>query len=523
MPDRATGVLVIGMDAADPALLRAWAADGTLPNIRALMDHGLVGDTRSLDGFFVGSTWPSLYTGVSPGRHGFHYQLQIEPGTYRYHERAAGAFVKSPPLWTTLSRAGRRVAILDVPLSRIDPELNGIQIVEWGGHDALFPFQTIPPDLADRIAAVAGHHPLRHACDAIRRSPKDYRDFIEHLVRGARARTALTTHLLGDEPWDLVFQVFTESHCAGHQGWHLHATDHPGHDPAVRAVTGDPLRVVYSAIDTGIGELVQAAGNATVILVAAHGMSHWFGANFLLQEILFRLGVSVRPAEEQSSREIPSLVRTGWRRLRNRLPALLRPRRSSLPSLGVDPERSRCFMVRNGLATGGIRLNLVGREPRGLLERGPDADRFVSELVAALEEIIDDRTGRPVIKRILRTSDLYSGGSLDELPDLLLDWDDQIPTGSTQIAGGAAASVRVRSPRIGVVEGVNKFGRTGEHRIGGLLVAHGPGIRPGLLGRTVSIMDLAPTIAALLGVGMAETDGVVIPELLGTGGDRGQS
>jgi predicted AlkP superfamily phosphohydrolase/phosphomutase len=522
MRSRATNVLVIGMDAADPALLRAWAAEGVLPNIRALMDHGLVGDTKSLEGFFVGSTWPSLYTGVSPARHGFHYQVQIEPGTYRYHEPAAGAFVKSPPVWTTLSRAGRRVAILDVPLSRIDPEVNGIQIVEWGGHDALFPFQTVPPALADRIVEVVGGHPLRHACDAIRRSAEDYRDFIEHLVRGARSRAALTTHFLRDDPWDLVFQVFTESHCAGHQGWHLHATDHPGHDPAVRAVTGDPLRLVYSAIDAGIGEVVEAVGDATVILIAAHGMSHWFGANFLLQEILFRLRVSAPAAESEPPGAIGSLARAGWQRLRNRPPASLRARRSSLPSLGVDPERSRCFMVKNGLATGGIRLNLVGREPRGLLERGRDADQFVDELTAALQEIIDDRTGRPVIKRVMRTSDLYSGACFDELPDLLVDWDDAIPTGSTQVAGGAAALVRVRSPRIGVVEGVNKFGRTGEHRIGGLFVARGAGIQPGLLGRTVSIMDLAPTIAAILGVDMPGTDGVVIPELLGSGGDRGR-
>lgn len=214
---------------------------------------------------------------------------------------------------------------------------------------------------------------------------------------------------------------------------------------------------------------------------------------------------------------VRSLVRAAWRRLPSRLPAWLRTRGSSLPSLGADPERSRWFKAKNGLATGGIRLNLVGREPRGLVKRGREADQFVGELVAALEEIIDDRTGRPLIKRVMRTSALYSEECLDELPDLLVDWDDATPTGSAQIAGGASALVRVRSPRIGVVEGVNTYGRTGEHRIGGLLVARGAGIRPGPLGRTASIMDIAPTIGALLGVDMPRTDGVVIPELLGPG------
>ena len=52
------------------------------------------------------------------------------------------------PFWSHLSRAGRRVAILDVPLTRIDPSINGLQVVEWGGHDSVYGFQTWPPGVA---------------------------------------------------------------------------------------------------------------------------------------------------------------------------------------------------------------------------------------------------------------------------------------------------------------------------------------------------------------------------------------
>ena len=31
-----TRLLILGMDAAEPELLRAWSADGTLPNLAAL-------------------------------------------------------------------------------------------------------------------------------------------------------------------------------------------------------------------------------------------------------------------------------------------------------------------------------------------------------------------------------------------------------------------------------------------------------------------------------------------------------
>jgi arylsulfatase A-like enzyme len=67
------------------------------------------------------------------------------------------------------------------------------------------------------------------------------------------------------------------------------------------------------------------------------------------------------------------------------------------------------------------------------------------------------------------------------------------------------------------VEGTNLFTRTGDHRIGGLFVADGPGIRPGALDRVVSTMDFAPTLAAMLGVPPSPGDGRVIQEIAGGG------
>src|SRR5437899_4652838 len=78
-----TRLLLLGFDAANSDLIRRWAADGTLPHLRALMDRGLVGDTLTVEGF-IHATWPSFHTGTSPGRHGYHYVAQVKSGTYQY-------------------------------------------------------------------------------------------------------------------------------------------------------------------------------------------------------------------------------------------------------------------------------------------------------------------------------------------------------------------------------------------------------------------------------------------------------
>jgi predicted AlkP superfamily phosphohydrolase/phosphomutase len=76
-------VLVLGIDAGSAPLIEAWAAEGVLPNLRALMARGVVGRTESVEGFFVGSTWPSFYTGASPAEHGIHSLVQLRAGTCR--------------------------------------------------------------------------------------------------------------------------------------------------------------------------------------------------------------------------------------------------------------------------------------------------------------------------------------------------------------------------------------------------------------------------------------------------------
>jgi predicted AlkP superfamily phosphohydrolase/phosphomutase len=513
-------VVVLGIDAASPALVSRWMDDGTLPNLSALRARGRYGDTRGIDGFFVGSTWPSLYTATNPARHGVHYGLQLRPGSYEFQDPASGDFVHGEPFWSRMSRAGRRIAILDVPLSRLDSSMNGIHVVEWGGHDAIFGFSAWPPSVETTIATEFGAHPAGPSCDAARRSPQDYERFVDALVRGVHTRTALTHRFLAGGDWDFFMQVFTESHCAGHQCWHLHDRTHPAHDTQTVARTGDPLLAVYGAIDAAIGDIIAAAGKATIIVFAAHGMAHWYGAGFLLRDILFRLNVA-RPVATPATR--PGIARKLWRSIpaatRERLAPLrdlilgARPAIAQAHSIGVDPAASRCFAVPNGLAVGGIRLNVAGREPHGTLH-AEEIDAFCRSLSESLLEIVDERTGRPLVQRVLRTASSYRGDRLDALPDLLVEWSDDVATGSTSVGSGTGARVRAHSPVIGSVEGMNDYGRTGEHRRDGFVIAAGPGITAAPLGSTPSIVDLAPTFCALVGVPFPDVDGRPIPELI---------
>src|SRR6266545_1753245 len=63
-------VLVVTFDAAEARIMLDLAARGEAPNIATFVEGGFAADVANPDGIYVGATWPTLFTGTSPGRHG---------------------------------------------------------------------------------------------------------------------------------------------------------------------------------------------------------------------------------------------------------------------------------------------------------------------------------------------------------------------------------------------------------------------------------------------------------------------
>ncbi|MEW6273095.1 MAG: alkaline phosphatase family protein [Thermodesulfobacteriota bacterium] len=486
-------VLFIALDAASRDLVRTWCDEGLLPNLRALARAGASGPTVNAPAVYTGSLWPSVWTGTTPGRHGCYYCEQLEPGTYEIRE-FVGRNVEQEPFWNALSRAGRRVALLDVPKAAPCEDLNGVQVVDWGTHDADVPACSYPPALIEEIHARHGASPFRR-CDWVIDRADGERTLREELLWRIDAKVAIAEDLLRREPWDLFMVGFGDSHCVGHQCWHLHDPSHPRHDPALRAALGDPIRDVYEALDRAVGRLLAHAGpDTTVLVLCSHGMAAHYDATYLLDDVLRRLEGTRAPA----SRALLDRARRLWKRLPLRFTerfARLARAVDRLPDAS-DRSRRRCFVVPTNANSAGIRLNVVGREPAGLLRRGREADEFVAWLAGELGKLTEASSGRPLVKEVLRSAQLFPGEHTDLLPDLFVRWHRDAP-----IHGAS-------SPSIGTLVAEDRSTRrTGDHRNGGLYLVRGPGIAPGGELPPARDEDFAPTLAALLGVPLAGVDG----------------
>ena len=265
-------------------------------------------------------------------------------------------------------------------------------------------------------------------------------------------------------------------------------------------------------------------------------MAHNVGVDFLLEKILENLKVLKRQPEaaaveeKEMTKKILHAARGGWHILPSPVQAALKPalypflnsvRRpvsvddSTLLSSGIDLEESKCFPHNNGSLVSGIRVNLSGREPAGLIEPGEELNDFCRQLTGDLTDIVDRITRRPMVKRVMRTSDLFQGEYIAHLPDLLVEWNKDIRIGSKTVRDDASCQVQVISDKIGLVDGEYTYCRTGGHRPEGLFAVLGAGIRPGTVGRTVSIMDFAPTFLDWFGLANDDLDGRPLEEVTG--------
>ena len=492
-------VLFVGLDSADPDCIRTWMQEGKLPNLARIKRKGAWGSPEGPKGLGSGALWPSLCTGVTPAIHGRYFFQQVGRGSYR-SVKFESDDLHFPMFWDALSRSGRRIAVIDIPKMRLSPDLNGLQLIDWMVHDAEPHPRSVPPQLVEQVWAVYGKDPIGD-CDGSHRGVEDFRKLRDGFLRKVEAKTRFCTDQLSASDWDLFIAVYGETHCVAHQLWHAHDQTMPNYDPKLAGALGNPVLEVYQAIDEGIGRMMEAAGeDATVMVFAGPGMGPNFSGNYILDEVLQRLEQG--PMRTMSG--AVELARKGWRKLPLKLRKRFRRAGSGTGDGMIAQLRARrkCFTVPHNDLAGAIRINLEGREPHGLV-RPAHYDRFCAELTHKLMQIVNVDTGRPIVREVMRTRDIYAGPFVDDMPDLLVHWVREKPIREAA------------SPDIGRVRGPLPH-RSGDHHAECAFYAAGAQVSRGAIGRPISVMDFPATIGALLGVPLHGLTGTVITELVAT-------
>lgn len=537
-----TPVVAIGLDAADPVLLERYMEAGHLPVLAGLRKNGAYARLTTFDYCRAEASNTTFLTGCSPARHGYWSPFRFK--TDYTCETTPYEFADFQPFYGL--GPDYRVAVFDMPQSKLSDKVNGIQVLGWGAHSPRCPSHSSPPELFKDIVAKHGEHPTLRKDDVP--SMGDAQAML-HLQRGLETgverRAATCEDLLTREPWDLFLTYFSEIHSGQHYFWHLSHPDHPLYQ-YFGTPGDDPLLRLVQAVDRALGRIVAVTPpHARLVVFSDHGMESNttdVPSTVFLPELLYRLA---HPGKYGLARGIPGTTPPPVMK-----PSAKRSWRSTLYGLKEDPNPITRWLRQhmstpdfhykiekrlglNGVplcpddcplgsqppmwyhpawkdmkafalpsfSEGYVRLNIRGREKNGLIEPN-DYEAACAEITAELHRLTDARTGKPAVRRVVRTRKGPHGPAMEgERPsdaDLIVIWDNvPIDVVDHPTAG-----------RIGPVP----FKRSGSHVNRGFLLASGPGIEQGGRLPEAHSLDISPTILTLLGAPIpAHFDGTPLP------------
>lgn len=430
-------LLAIGIDAAEGRLVRHLIAEGRLPSLARLVASGRWGRVASPATVGSGAVWPTFVSGMAPDEHGLF-------GEFAWNADAMGlerpAFETLAPFWRQLTGPDRTVAVVDVPFAPVTTGQPGlVEISDWGAHDWMGGRRVIqPPDLAHALAdLLATPHPLA-AGPVDSQAPGDVeglRHVIRALLAGIRMRGDLLRRLAAVTSPALLLGVFTEAHRASHLLWHTLDTAHPVWQEGLGALPDDVMRGlvdVFAAIDDQIGRLIDDVQPSGTVVFALHGMQPARGIPAFLDRVLEAWGVAApRRLWQRSPGEHAASVARGAKRL---VPSSLKaayyqrvPRtitmqlaQPSMPMAAWDWSRTRALSLPTD-QHGWIRLNLAGREARGLVP----ADAYDETCRDLRDRLLDLASPEGRLVRDVLLPAAAIGRPPRHLPDLVVHWTEQ--------------------------------------------------------------------------------------------------
>ena len=474
-------VLIIGLDGATWDLIKPWAEEGKLPTFKKLMEGGVYGNLKSTIPPWTIPAWNCMLTGKNPGKLGVFTFMCRSPDSYVFRPYF---LLNKPPksVLDIISENGKTVCAVNIPMIHYAYKINGCMVAGWLYHPSR-PI-TYPEELKSELDSITGGYEidvievevLPHEFKEIEIEGKEA--FLKYLYRVTEKRVKATEYLLDKYDWDFFMVVFVGPDRIQHRLWE----------------DKDEIEKYYQYIDKIIAKLLDKIGNNVItILVSDHG----FGAQskvFNISEWLIEKGLLKLRSLDKQAKVRRILGKLGlWHFGKRLLPGKLRDHIGAgmhnikLEEANVDWSKTRVYVSRGGW--GDIYINLIGREPEGIVEPGEEYEKLRDWIIKELRKL-----GVNVFKK----EEIYFGNYIDRAPDLIVQVDDTIHGINPSIGYGSIFSKS----------------NGGNHRINGIFLAYGPGIKRGFEIENAEILDITPTILHIMEVPIPDdTDGRVLKEI----------
>jgi len=489
-------ILIVGLDGATFDVLDPLMEDGRMPNLRRLVETGTAGILESTKPPITPAAWTTFMTGKGPGRHGIvdFEKYDVATNTLAFNSTYE---IREKTIWEILSEKGFKVGSINLPMTYPPRRVNGFMISGFETPSTEVEF-TYPGPLKQEILQRWPTYSYRtdwqrhlFGGNALFQRNLDY-------ITGSFSQGREIATYCGDTyGWDVLMVLYKLVDNLQHKTWKYLDPAHKGRYPRrARMIAG-----CFEALDREIGVLADYARrhDAIVLVMSDHGHGSLDGKaqpNALLKQwgyLAIKSGAAQARLRAQRIAE-RMLGHKRWRFAANQ---------GIEHDLVLDWSRTQACVMHAGMY-GFLYISLKGRQPNGVVDPA-DYERLRDELRARFLGVTarhPDGYGIHVFPEVHRTEELYNCKRDEQpwLPDLLLVPHPGLAV-VRKVRGGAAVRWSAVSRR------------EGTHRVEGILIANGPGVRQGHHVHA-QLADIAPTLLASLGLRVpADMEGRALAEL----------
>jgi predicted AlkP superfamily phosphohydrolase/phosphomutase len=441
----------------------------TMPFLAGLMAKGVRAKLRSTPNPLTPPAWTSIMTGKGPGQHGvFDFIRAEDKGGDVYWTLYDSRDVDSEMIWSIASRAGKKIAALNFPLTAPPPKDTNGAIVPGFIPAKHLRRNSHPQGLFERIKqAVPGFDPKELAWDFDKEkqamealSDSDMENWVRYHLPREEQWFNIAEHILREDQPDLMAVMFDGTDKIQHQAWQF--VD-PALIPAERSDFYNRMRAVcreyFANVDRYIERLVTLAGpDVQVFFASDHGFTatvEVLRINAYLEQ-LGHLKWAVNDGSEQAMRrEASDFANLDW---------------------------SQTVAYCRTPSSNGVHIR-VAEKPGEPGIPAKDYNRFRDKLIEQLKALRNE-DGEPVVVDVLKREDWFAGAHMKEACDLTLVLRDN-----------GFVSIRDLKPVV-----VKRPHPIGTHHPDGIFMAVGNGVSgAGMVARR-KIVDVAPTLLHSLGV-----------------------
>ena len=277
--------VIFGVDGLSFRVLHPLIERGDLPNFARLQREGIEAEFQSTVPPMTPPAWMSLVTGLKPAKHGVFDFWEFDITSANLQSRFVTHRKGGKAIWNILSEYGKRVVVLNVPLTYPPDPVNGVMVsgLMTPGASASF---TYPDTLKGELYKVVPNYRIDLSLE--KTSPGYYVDAVLDMTE---KRIQLQEHLLSEHEWDFAFLAYVGPDRIQHRIW-----------DSIEALSKEGTRY-FRLLDDALGRVLNRLTSEDALFVASDhgfvGARKWFYINEYLsrKNLLARGDTKITPAK----------------------------------------------------------------------------------------------------------------------------------------------------------------------------------------------------------------------------------